>query len=255
MDFTTRFFTLGISIALLSLPFQARGGTILEYTFADGNASNATNTGSIGASANGMITGGNIIPSPLSTDGQGLLLGGANGNGIRVPNVFDWGGEFTVSMLARLDDPQQNQQSILFDDFGRPGVLLGVTTGTGQLRFTVVTLDNGVENDVTLLSPDPFPIGEWREVTAIYDGIAAYLLLDGVVIDSMPASGPVLSNAGVTPHIGVESDGSVFPWKGAIDDFRISDVAIPIPEPSTWALLVLLCIFPVMHIRAIAIRQ
>ena len=205
--------------------------------------------------ANGTINGGNITTSPLSTDGQGLLLGGSNGNGIRVPNVFDWGGEFTVSLLARLDDPQQNQQSVLLDDFGRPGVLLGVNTGTGQLRFTVVTLDNGVETDVVLLSPDPFPIGEWREVTAVYDGDAAYLLVDGAVVDSKPASGPVLSNAGVTPHIGVESDGSVFPWKGAIDDFRISDVAIPIPEPSTWALLVLSCILPVMHVRGTADRH
>ena len=216
---------------------QAPAETILEYTFTDGDASNATNTGTLGANANGIITGGSIIPSPLSTDGQGLLLGGANGNGIGVPNVFDWGGEFTVSLLARLDDPQQNQQSILLDDFGRPGVLLSVNTGTGQLRFTVVTLDDGVETDVTLLSPDPFPIGEWREVTAVYDGDAAYLLVDGAVVDSMPASGPVLSRAGVTPHIGVESDGTVFPWKGAIDDFRISDMAIAIPEPSSSVLV------------------
>lgn len=212
--------------------------TIVEYTFADENASTATNTGTLGAAMNGSITGGSIIDSPLSPDGKGLLLGGTNGDGIAMQNGFDFGGEFTVSILARLDS-YQNAQSILFDDYGQPGVLLTVDTATEALRFTIVTAD---DSPVSVTSDTTFSLGEWHQVHAVYNGSGAFLVQDGAVVGSIAATGSVDNHPNVTPNVGIESDDTVFPWNGAVDDFSISDRAIAVPEPSALVALSICCL-------------
>ncbi len=234
--------TAATLIAILCVFEQAWAAPIVEYTFSDGNASVATNTGTLGAAMNGSITGGTIAPSSFSPDNQALLLGGNSFNGISMPNGYDFGTAFTVESLIRLET-FQNQISVIFDDFGGPGVLLAVTTSTQQLRFQTTTADNG---SVNLTAAAPLTLGEWHHVAGMYDGSVLNLYLDGGLVASQAASGLVLNNAGVAPGVGVESDGEVFPWDGAIDDFRIYDTALsitelnggtpipaPVPEPST----------------------
>lgn len=223
-----RAWCFGFMLLLIAVS-DVRGETIVEFTFADENATKATNTGTLGAGTNGAINGGSIVDSPLSPDGKGLLLGGSNGNGISMPNTFDFDDAFTISVLARLES-YQNQQSIIFDDFGAPGVLLSVNTSTQQLRLRLNT-----ENDVvTLLSPGPFSLSEWQRVDAVYNGSKVFLLIDGNVVDSASATGAVVNNELVTPNVGVESDDVEFPWDGALDDFAISTVALPVPESGAW---------------------
>lgn len=205
---------------------------VVEYTFSDANAATATNTGTLGIAMNGTITGGSITASPFSADGNGLELGGVSGNGISMPNGFDFGSEFTVSTLARLDS-YQDPSSILFDDFGGPGVIIDINSDN-KLRFQLTTANDG---NIAIFSPGDFPLGSWEQIDAVYNGSNAYLLINGSIVGSAAATGSILNNAVVTPNIGVESDGSVFPWNGAVDDFRIRNTAISVPEPSSFLFL------------------
>lgn len=213
-----------VAMLFIVSPDSCKSDILVEYSFADSNPSTATNTGSLGAAADGVITGGSIIASPLSSDGLGLLLDGMNGSGISMPNVFDYGDELTVEALVRLDSLNGQNSNIIFDDFGGPGVLLSVNSD-GFLRFTVFT-SNG---DATAISNSVFPLATWHHVAGVYDGNDVRLFIDEQLVSSVSATGSVLSNPNVIPHVGVESSGSVFPWNGAIDDFRIHDRAISIP--------------------------
>lgn len=223
---STTFFWLLIAVS------TTHADIVVEYTFSDANAATATNTGTLGAAMNGTITGGSITASPFSGDGNGLELGGAVGNGISMPNGFDFGTEFTVSVLARLNS-YQNPGSILFDDFGGPGVIIDINSDN-KLRFQLTTADDG---NIAIFSPSDFPLGSWQQVDAVYNGSNAFLLIGGSIVGSATATGSILNHAAVTPDIGVESDGSVFPWDGAVDDFRIRNTAIAVPEPSSFLFL------------------
>ena len=211
---------------LAGVTTTANAAMIVEYTFSDGNTGTASNTGTLGAAMNGSITGGSITSSPFSPDNQALLLGGNTGNGIAMPNGYDFGSAFTVESLARLD-ALQGSQNILFDDFGAPGVLLTIDTATQKLRLNTSTTGSG---DISILSPGTFSLGQWHHVAGIYDGSFLKLYLDGILVSSQSTSGSVMNHALVTPHVGVESDGSVLPWRGAIDDFRIHDTALMVSE-------------------------
>ena len=237
MDRARVFWSCLVCVCSFLSSATVRADLIVEYTFADGNAATATNTGSLGATMNGTITGGSIVASPMSADNMALELGGAAGNGIAMPNQFDFASEFTISMLARLDSyPVAGTGSILFDDFGGPGVLIS-TDNSNRLRLRLSTTGGA---DTFLLAPNIFPLGVWQSIVAVYDGSKAYLLQNGAVVDSANATGLVSNSPAVTPNIGVESGDVAFPWDGAIDDFSISTVAIAIPEPSSVAMLGLL---------------
>ena len=74
MSFVAAFFLqrlgvlgLRVQVALVAVAgivvsprYAVEAAPIVEYTFSDGNASTATNTGTLGASMNGIITGGAI---------------------------------------------------------------------------------------------------------------------------------------------------------------------------------------------------
>lgn len=238
---------MAMQMVCYAVPAFASPIPIVEYTFGDGNASVAANTGSLAGGMNGTVTGGSIVASPFSADNQALLLGGQAGHGVAMPNGYDFGAAFTVETLFRLD-ALGSSSNIIFDDFGGPGVVLQVLSS--QLISLSVSTAGGV---VALQSLNPVALGQWYHVAATYDGASVKLFVNGGNDASGGGSGLVQNHGAVVPHIGLESGGSVFPWLGALDDFRIYESALqisefnggnalpahanPVPEPSTLLLL------------------
>ena len=211
---------------------ESHAAVTVGYTFSDGDATTATNSGNLGVGLNGVITGGSIIASPFSADNQALQFNGGINAGIILPNMFGYGGAFTVETLAKLDSLNSTKDSIIFDDYGAPGVLLSVIRSDQTLRATVSTEDDG---NVTVLSSSSFDLATWHHVATVYDGSFIRLYLDGILVAEQTATGLVdkidaVDNAGFTPRIGLESGGVDFNWVGAIDDFRIHDQALMVSE-------------------------
>lgn len=245
MDWSNRCFLGVLVVGLLGGPVAA--ATIVEYTFSAGTAAN---TGTLGAAMDGTsITGGSFTASPFSPDNQALLLAGGASDGIAMPNGYDFGAALTVEALVRLDAFNASTTSILFDDFGGPGLVMQVNS-SGQLLASV----SPASGTVALSSgAGTIALGQWYHVATTYDGTDVALFVNGTSVDSESGSGDVADHAAVIPHLGNESGGVNFPWNGAIDDFRIHDAALavsafnggnalpvtanPVPEPSTWLLL------------------
>ena len=75
--------------------------------------------------------------------------------------------------------------------------------------------------------------GVWHHVAATWDGATMLLYLDGVVVASAPYGGPIGYDSNPV-LIGADDDGGGNPgccgFLGAMDDVRISDVALSPPE-------------------------
>ncbi|MHC4867179.1 MAG: LamG-like jellyroll fold domain-containing protein [Planctomycetota bacterium] len=70
----------------------------------------------------------------------------------------------------------------------------------------------------------PVDDGLWHHVTGVYDGANLYLYVDGVLDNSVTASGSLASNTNFV-YVGGEN-ATTRRWKGMIDDVRVYDYAL-----------------------------
>jgi|GEM_PF-788793 len=90
-----------------------------------------------------------------------------------------------------------------------------------DLEFTFI---NSIGSTITLTSGFLPPVGEWAYITATYDGSNAKVYLNGVEKASLPATGDIRSNSGVT-RIGLYEGGGNYNTDGQIDEVRIYNYA------------------------------
>jgi len=67
--------------------------------------------------------------------------------------------------------------------------------------------------------------GQWHHIVAIYDGSKMYLIIDGEIDSSQPASGRINTN-NAPVYIGNNSEQNARFWNGMIDDVRVYNYAL-----------------------------
>ncbi len=159
---------------------------------------------------------------PLEGD-QVLLLDGSGASlwfpesRIRLPQ-----GPFTLETWFRADDPERNQALLAKTD--ESGFALALVKGRphvfahfGGAGYTIAR--GGPENAVEK--------GTWHHMAGVFDGAELRLYLDGRLIAS-EATGGLRRGNGQPLYVGAEPGDRgrpVFPFKGALDEVRISTVA------------------------------
>lgn len=218
---------------------------IVEYRFNQGAGSVAVNTGSLGAAANGTLSGGAGFAADQPTGvGFALDLNGSTAF-VAVPDAWDYGTAVTVEAWVKPD--AVNGQRIVFDDFGNPGVILAMFNGLAQFSLTT-TADPGL--GVSIFA-GTVVTGSWQHLAGVYDGTQMRLYVNGVLVGTANTSGGIIDNtAGLSGGVGRDNVSPALYFDGRIDDFRVFNDALSqaelaggafaptaVPEPSSLALI------------------
>ncbi|MGE3165422.1 MAG: PQQ-dependent sugar dehydrogenase [Planctomycetota bacterium] len=134
------------------------------------------------------------------------------------------------------------------DDFGQAdGRLISRATGTAEAdHYFMLSTMNGTGlrfrlraggSTTTLTSPDGvIAAGAWHHVVATYDGAQMRLYRDAVLVATTAKTGVVDMDAGVLVALGNQPQGAGSrPFDGLIDEVRIYDRALALPEVAALA--------------------
>lgn len=226
-------------ILTICLTTSADAAVLAYWRFEEGNGSTAFD--SSGNGNTGIISTSGLystnVPSTLFPDDYSLQLSG-NGQFMIAgdsPSLRP-SSAVTVEAYVRLD------QSLAADlgaaVVARPGVgngnqyAMGVRghSGTSTGDFPFFTVLNAAGDGLAVDLSTPLQVGQWYHLAGVYDGTEMRLYVDGVLSGVTPFAGGPITYAQSNPlYIGADVDsGSIaafFP--GAIDEVRISDVALP----------------------------
>jgi hypothetical protein len=205
-------------------------GPILYYTFTETSGVIATNSGSSGASADGLHTNGVTLgvagPRPpvytnysaantaLGLDGVDDYVRGTNGllNNVRAFTIAGW--IFPTGSSLKLSDL-----------FGQENVAqIGFTTADGKLDLWC---DAGAKK---LHYMYPYGPGEWHHLAGVGDGINMYLYVDAVLAASRVYATTTYGSSAMDFNVGgnVFGPGQYFP--GLIDEVVVYDRALSVSE-------------------------
>ncbi len=216
-----------LALLVLSGLLPVSGATLLDYPFHSAEGTTTVNVGTLGAAANGSHFGTIDYSSdtPGGT-GESIRLLGVVG-GIQVPDAWDYGGALTVE--AWIKPASIEQQSILWDDYGNPGVVFGVrpdliTPSTKVLQFSLSTASNPGPG-LSILDGE-IALDAWQHVAGVYDGTTMSIYIDGILAGTLANSGAIQDNGGTPAGLGAENLSLTLNFDGWIDDFRIHDTAL-----------------------------
>jgi hypothetical protein len=218
---------LAVCLLLWSKPaWGASVSPAFEFRFEEGSGTTATNTGTVGPASNGSIGEGisYSTDTPLGT-GHSLDFAGIGDDSfpktkgrVTVPVDYNYSDQVTIEAWIKPD--LTNGQRIIWDNFGRPGVLLAVWDGRVQYGGSTT-----VHPDISNFSGN-IETGKWQHIAGVYNGTDLRVCVDGqstgVVV---PASGEIIEDPAGSGFIG-NGGGENLPWDGKIDDFRIWPVAL-----------------------------
>jgi Concanavalin A-like lectin/glucanases superfamily len=218
---------LTVCLLLWSKPtWGASASPAFEFRFEEGSGTTATNTGTVRLPSNGSIGEGisYSTDTPLGT-GYALDFEGIGDDSfpktkgrITVPVSFNYSDQVTIE--AWIKPELTNGQRIIWDNFGRPGVLLAVWDGRVQFGGSTT-----VHPDISNFSGN-VETGRWQHIAGVYDGTALRVCVDGQSTGMVvPASGEIIEDPAGNGFIG-NGGGENLPWDGKLDDFRIWPVAL-----------------------------
>ena len=215
------------------LDFNVQAGEYYEYSI---EAKNVYGTGSKGLAVgfvnpNGVVSGkvetnsGNPVPgvevrlTPLT--GNSMAFDGVNDELCVTYNSEFPTDKFTVSAYVKLGDT--NNESGIIDWGSSINKNWWITTTkSDEAKGYIFHIGNGSGSDSLKYylpnSPaNPFNVGNWHQVTMIYNGSAMSIMVDGEFIGTKPAS---ISRESNYLNIGSKiGDGGFF--QGKIDDIRV----------------------------------
>ncbi|PWK22354.1 concanavalin A-like lectin/glucanase superfamily protein [Arcicella aurantiaca] len=215
------------------LDFNVQAGEYYEYSI---EAKNVYGTGSRSKSVgfvnpNGVVSGkietnsGNPVPgvevrlTPLT--GNSMAFDGVNDELCVSYNSEFPTDKFTVSAYVKLGDTN-NEGAIIDWGSSLNKNWWITTTKSGEAKGYIFHIGNGTGSDsLKYYLPDtpanPFNVGNWHQITMVYNGSAMSVMVDGEFIGTKPAS---ISRASNYLNIGSKiGDGGFF--KGKIDDIRV----------------------------------
>jgi len=215
------------------LDFNVQAGEYYEYSIV---AKNVFGSGSKGLAVgfvnpNGVVSGkvetnsGNPVPgvevrlTPLT--GNSMAFDGVNDELCVTYNSEFPTDKFTVSAYVKLGDTNDETGIIDWGSSLNKNWWI-TTTKSGEAKGYIFHIGNGSGSDSLKYylpnSPaNPFNVGNWHQVTMVYNGSAMSVMVDGEFIGTKPAS---VSRASNYLNIGSKiGDGGFF--KGKIDDIRV----------------------------------
>jgi len=208
----------GIFVACVVGSAAAAGAAtapVLHFDFDEGGGNVAVNAGTLGAAANGAISGArHTIDTPLAT-GFALEFDGDT-DFVEVPDAFDYGDQLTVQAWIRPD--RIDGQRAIYDDYGSPGVFVTVIDGKFQLSLTT---QQHPGQGISIFAGTVCK-GTWQHVAGTYDGATMKAYVNGLLVGTNTTSGPIQDNSNLATHFGADSaTPSLLEFKGAVDDLRI----------------------------------
>ncbi len=261
------FAVMGMSMAFLST--HAGATTIAHWRFEEGVAGSGATSSVLDSSGNGLHgtplggltytanTPGGTLPQTGDPNDLSLNFDGGGASRVFIADnpLFQLTESLTLEAYVNMSGPPSGRLAeILFRGDSRLGLdpyFLDIEANT--LRFTVRD-ELGGQARVTATAPQ---LNQWVHIAAVLDDStgAMGLYLDGILVDSIitnirpfavlnPSLNPGLSIGGypATDYFG--------PFRGMIDEVRISDVALspdqflnaasaPVPEPATGVVLLM----------------
>lgn len=213
----------GVAIAVT----PASASPAFEFLFEEGSGTTAINTGTVGSASNGSIGEGisYSTDTPLGT-GYALDFEGIGDDTfpktkgrVFVPQDHNYSDQVTIEAWVKPD--RTDGQRVVWDDFGGPGVLLGIWDG--RVQFGGFASGVGDRSNFS----GNVEAGKWQHIAGVYDGTALRVCVDGesTGVDE-PATGEFVENPIDSGGYIGNGGGENLPWDGKIDDFRIWPVAL-----------------------------
>ncbi|QDB80328.1 beta-xylosidase [Georgenia wutianyii] len=195
-------------------------GLVAEYTFEDGTLTDAV--GEADLTAHGTAA---VVTDPER--GQVLRLDGSAGGYAAFPvGFFDGLDELTVSFDMRSDLTSGNFFSFAFGQ-GEQAYYFLRTRG-GEVRSAITQTSWREESAVTgSVSP-----GQWHRYDVVLDGDTMVLYVDGVKLGENTELGATVSDLGtdLVGYLGRSLYAADGYFRGAYDNIRVHDVALPADE-------------------------
>ena len=110
---------------------------------------------------------------------------------VRVQDTFDYTDQLTIEAWIKPDavDDQRN----IWDDYGKPGVLLKVTNG--GVQFSISTTQD--PDPAVTIYDETVNVDEWQHVAGIYDGSEMRVYINGVHTGAVKSThGTIIDNDG-----------------------------------------------------------
>ncbi len=224
---------------------HAEADVIASYQFEEGTidtiASGADSV--VDSSGNGL--NGSPIGDPVYRNvggSQGLEFDGDDRIFIADDPLFALTQSLTIEAMIRINALSTTKQIILFRGDSRGGLdpYTFNIRADGVLRFQI---QNELNEGATVRSPDPLPLGEYLHVAGTLNDATdeMKLFVNGQLVATTITSrrpfGTLDTSTNPGLGIGSRQDGSDDYFNGIIDNLRIHNVAIAVPEPSSTCFL------------------
>lgn len=174
---------------------------------------------------NGTLIG-NPQWQPEAGKVNGALMFGGKGTYINIgrDSDFDITDQITVSAWIKVNKFDQEWQSIIAKGDSAWRVQRNQNEDSLEFACSGLKIPSGVPWG-NLLGKRSVNDGQWHHVAGIYDGKKMYLIIDGEIDSSQPASGRINTN-NAPVYIGNNAEQNARFWNGLIDDVRVYNYAL-----------------------------
>jgi len=174
---------------------------------------------------NGTLIG-NPRWQPEAGKVNGALMFGGKGTYINIgrDSDFDITDQITVSVWIKVNKFDQEWQSIIAKGDSAWRMQRNQNEDSLEFACSGLKIPSGTPWG-NLLGKRSVNDGQWHHVAGIYDGKKMYLIIDGDVDASQPASGRINTN-NAPVYIGNNAEQNSRFWNGLIDDVRVYNYAL-----------------------------
>jgi hypothetical protein len=196
------------------------GSTVLDLELEETSGTTFADSSGLGNNATAPL--GGVAPGSLGHSGKSVNFSGGVLT-IPAPNNIPATPQIAVEAWIQPQAPLTVSRTIL----GRPGSY-GLRQLNTELSFQVFGATNPGTACVATSSGAGLTAGTWYHTSGWYDGVHAYLAINGVVVAStFCPNGPVVATPNAPFNVGgIYNGGTVTePYQGAIDEVRVRPTA------------------------------
>lgn len=158
------------------------------------------------------------IGGALEFDGDGDFVK------IGAESDFDMADQITISAWIKVNQFDKEWQAIIAKGDSAWRIQRNQNKDSLEFACTGLKIPSGATWG-NLLGKRSINDGQWHHIAAIYDGSTMYLIIDGDLDSSQPASGRINTNNALV-YIGENSENKGRYWNGLIDDVRVYNYAL-----------------------------
>jgi hypothetical protein len=208
-----------VTVTVANVITPPSGGLVAAYGFEEGAGTIAADAS--GGSLAGAVSGATWVDGKF---GKALRFAGAQGSWVTVPDAaaLDLSTGMTISAWVKPTAPLPEWPAVIMKE--RPGELTyALYANSKDGNINVDYTSGGSEQN--LEGAGAVPVNQWTHVAGTYDGTTLSLYVNGQLVSSKPAPGPIDATDGVL-RIGGDDvwQGEYFP--GVVDEVRIYSRAL-----------------------------